>query len=256
MRLTPFATAAVLTTISFSAPAEAQNLENIQQLLSTQQCSQCDLSGAGLVMASLPGAQLKGADLTRANLSRANLAGADLRGANLAGASFNGANLTGANLTGANLTGTDLRGAYLVDANLVGVSLDAAYVQGAKGIPNYAGTPEQFHRWGVAEAKEGNYQSAIEDYNRALSLDPEFAPAYLGRGIARYRLGKEASATQDAQIAAQLFEKQQNPSGIRAAQNFIQTMELARKPSEVQSDSGGIGKVIGGVGSLLLKLFL
>lgn len=256
MKSTILPTATVLATISLSVPAIAENIQHTTQLLSTKQCPQCDLRGAGLVMADLSGAQLNGANLSRANLSRANLTGADLSGANLSGASLHGANLSGTNLMGANLTGTDLRDAYLVNANLVGVSLETAYMQGASGIPNYAGTPEQFHGWGVVEAEQGNYVVAIEHYNRALSMNPELAPAYLGRGVARYRLGDEAGATQDAETAAELFSAQGNDTGHQASQNFltgIEEMEEARNSSRDQRGSG-IGNFLGAIGSVLLRL--
>ncbi|MGK7873022.1 MAG: pentapeptide repeat-containing protein [Xenococcaceae cyanobacterium] len=255
MKPTILATAAVLTTISLSAPAQAENLQHISQLLSTKKCPLCDLSNAGLVMANLSRAQLRGADLSHANLSRANLTGADLSGADLSGASLHGANLSGANLTGANLNGTDLGNAYLVNANLTGVSLETAYVQGAIGIPNNAGTPELFYGWGVVEAKKGNYTAAIEHYTKAMSIDPKFAPAYLGRGFAYYRLGKEAEANQDAQIAAKLFEEQENTSGYQTSQNFIQAMELARNASNNQEDggSGSFNNIFRGVAALLLQ---
>src|SRR4028118_1414235 len=160
LKLTVFTTAALLTTTSLSAVAKAENLQHIQQLLSTRQCSQCELSGAGLVLADLSGANLSGADLSRANLSRANLTGANLTGANLTGASLNGANLSGANLSGANLSATDLRDAFLGNAQLFGTSLNTAYIQGAVGIPEYAGTPEDFYAWGVTESERGNYRGA------------------------------------------------------------------------------------------------
>ena len=243
----------VLTTISLSSAAQAENIAHISQLLSTKDCSLCDLSNAGLVMSNLSGSQLRGADLSGANLSRANLRGADLSGANLSGASLNGADLSGANLSGANLNGTDLRSAYLVNANLTDVSLDTAYMQGAIGVPNYAGTPAQFHNWGALEAQKGNYQAAIGHYNSALNIKPDFAPAYLARGLARYRLGDAAGATQDAEIAAHLFENENDPSGYQASQAFLQRLELATNPPKGQG--GGIDRFIGGFSSLLLKLF-
>ena len=199
---------ATLTTLTLATPAGAENLQHISQLLSTKECYRCDLVDAGLVMADLAGAKLGGANLVQANLSRANLSGADLRGANLAGASLNGANLAGADLSGANLTGVDLRDAYLGNANLEGVNLESAYIEGTIGIPATAGTPKLFYKWGVLEMNTGNYQAAIENYQKALTLDTEYAPAYLGRALARYNAGDEAGATKDAQMASILFEKQ------------------------------------------------
>jgi len=247
-------TITLLTATNLSVPATAENLEHTRQLLATKQCNQCQLSSAGLVMADLSGAKLSGADLSRANLSRANLSGADLRGANLSGASLNGVNLMGADLTGANLTGADLRDAYLVHANFQGVSLSSVYLQGAIGIPGYAGTAEEFYRWGVSEAEKANFPSAVELYTQALMLDPNLGAAYLARGVARYRLGDERGATQDAQVASNIFVAKKNNEGYQASQNFLKGMELARNPSKVRTGGSNFLNFLGGIGSLFLQL--
>jgi tetratricopeptide (TPR) repeat protein len=254
-----FAAIAILSSIGLSAPSLAENLTHLNQLLATKQCSQCDLSNSGLVMANLAGAQLRDANLSNANLSQANLVGADLRGANLAGASLYGANLNGANLTGANLAGTDLRNAYLVNANLLDVDLSQVFLEGAKGIPHYAGTPQQFHRWGVREAQRGNYKAAIEFYHQAIDLDAEFAPAYLGLGLIQFRLTRETEAQKNGEIAAQLFQKQENQLGYQVTQKFLQEIALARQIEERNANpqsGSNFGKFIGGMGSLLLRLML
>ena len=257
MRLKIFASLAVLTTISLSAPAQAENLKHLNQLLATKECPHCQLVGTGLVMLNLSGANLKGANLTNANLSRANLAGANLSGANLTGASLHGANLTGANLTGANLNGTDLGGAYLFNANLTDTNLKNAQVQGAMGIPALAATAEQFHKWGLAEARKTNFPGAIENFNRAITVDSEYAPAYLARALTFYRLGNEPDANKDAKKAAKLFQAQNNKAGYEASTNFIENMELARKNAEENKKRGGgginIGQIFGSVASLALQ---
>jgi len=257
MQKTILTIAALLSTITV---AQAENLSHLNQLLSTKQCPQCELSGSGLVMSNLTGADLSGANLTSANLSQANLSGANLSGANLVGASLYGANLTGANLTGANLHGTDLRNAYLHNATLTGVSLETAYLQGATGIPENAATPEQFQRWGLTEAGRGNFDAAINHYNQALNINPEYAPAYLARGLAYYNLKNEAQASQDAQTAATLFEKQGHTQGYQTTQNFIQGMELARQAAEERAEAeaggSGLGNAIKGVFPALLQLLL
>jgi uncharacterized protein YjbI with pentapeptide repeats len=240
----------------FSPVSRAENLNHLQQLLSTKQCTFCDLTGAGLVQSNLAGARLSGANLTGANLSQANLSGADLSGANLSGASLFGANLTGANLNGAILNGTDLRGAYLVNADLGGAKLDNAYVQGAIGIPKNAGTPDLFYSWGMAEAKQGNTAAAIANFNQAMTIDPEYAPAYLARAMANYRLGQNALAAADAKSASDLFEKQKNQAGYEAAQNFIKGMEIALKPKEEGGNNARLDSIVQGIGSILLQFVL
>ena len=249
-------TAATLLTTTLSvtcdavAPlrANAENLEQTQQLLATKQCPKCELSNVGLVLANLAGANLSGADLTRANLSRANLMGADLSGANLSGAS-----LSGANLSGANLSGTDLRDAFLVNAQLFGTNLSTAFVQGAIGIPQYAGTAEDFYAWGVVESEKGDHRAAIENYNKALSLKSDFAPAILARGVARYNLGDASGGSQDAQIAATLFSIQQNTAGYQLSQNVVTGIEIARNPPKARSGSS-VGNFLVSLGSVLFQL--
>ena len=251
---------ATLTSISLCLPIKAEDLNDLNQLLSTKKCSQCDLTGSGLVMSNLTGAQLQGANLVSANLSQANLMGADLSGANLTGASLHGANLTGANLTGANLNGTDLRNAYLANTILQDVDLDAAYLEGVKAISENAATPEQFHRWGVRESEKGNYQAAMAHYQRAISIDSEFAPAYLGIGILQHRFDNDAAAQKNTKIAMELFKQQKHKLGYKTASNFQKQMKLIREAEEnVASRERGasnVGKFMGGIGSLLLKLML
>jgi tetratricopeptide (TPR) repeat protein len=248
-------TAVTLFSVLTSSVALAENLTHLNQLLSTQTCQNCHLVNAGLVRADLAGAQLQGANLTNANLSRADLSGADLTGANLTGASLQGAILTGSNLTGAKLVGTDFRNAYLTNVQLQNTSLERAYIQGAVGVPIAAASAEQFYRIAIAQAQAGNYQMAVEYCNRAVLADQEYAPAYLGRGIARYHLGDEAGATEDAQLAKDLFQKQENIPGVQASEKFLQAMTIARQARDNNS-SGGLNRVLTNVGSLLLRFLL
>jgi tetratricopeptide (TPR) repeat protein len=248
----------LLTTIAM--PAQAENLSDLNQLLGTKKCSQCDLSNAGLVQADLMGSDLAGANLAEANLSQANLKGANLQGADLSGTSLYGANLTGANLTNADLTGTDLRNAYVNHANLAGVDLDSAHVDGIKGLAATAASAEQFHRWGVREAESGNYQGAIANYQKAIKLDPELAPAYLGLAIIQYNFDYRAAAQKNTQTAIALFKKQKHELGLQTASNFQQNMNLVQEAeNNVAKQEGGhgqIGKFMGSVGSLLLQFLL
>jgi uncharacterized protein YjbI with pentapeptide repeats len=255
MKRTLLTSATILTLINLPVAVLAENTAHTSQLLSTKECQQCQLSNAGLTMAELSGAKLAGADLTRANLSRANLTGADLRGAKLTGASLYGANLVGADLTGADLTAVDLRGAYLYQVKMDGADLSTAYMEGAIGIPDRAGTAEDFYRWAAIEGQKGNYEVAIERYNQAIALKPELAGAYLGRGLARYRLGDEPGATQDAKIAGQFFKDQKNQTGYQASQDFIKALEIAKLPPKERKGSSFLN-TLGGIASMLLQFLL
>ncbi|MCC0176547.1 pentapeptide repeat-containing protein [Waterburya agarophytonicola K14] len=260
MKSSLFTTIALISTITIAIPTPAESLTDLTQLLNTKKCSQCDLSNSGLVQTNLVGADLSQANLVGANLSQANLTGADLRGANLTGASFYGANLTGANLAGVNLTSTDLRNAYLNNANLTGANLDVARMEGIKGIAENAATAEQFHRWGVREADLGNYNAAVQHYRRAIKIDPEFAPAYLGLGIIQYNFDHRVEAKKNTKIAAKLFKEQQHELGYKTAVDFQQQMALIQEAEENMAQREGgmghVGKFMGSVGSLLLQLLL
>ncbi|MEG3435748.1 pentapeptide repeat-containing protein [Pannus brasiliensis CCIBt3594] len=238
------------------SPTRAEDLNQLQQLLSTNQCNLCDLSRAGLVQSNLSGARLSGANLRGANLSQANLSGADLDGADLTGAILFGANLTGANLRGAILNGTDLRNAYLVNAEFGGATLEKTFLRGAVGIPLEAATPELFYTLGIDDTRQGQNAEAIENFNRALTINPDFAPAYLARAIANFHLGNNTLAADDARTASTLFERQNNPEGQKAAEDFIQGMELALKPKKEPGQTSSLDRVVQGIGSVLLQFVI
>jgi uncharacterized protein YjbI with pentapeptide repeats len=215
-------------------PAQAENLNQLQQLLSTKACTSCDLQGAGLVMANLPKVQLSKANLEGANLSRANLQGADLRGSNLMGASLYGANLGGANLRGADLRGADLRNAYLGRADLTGAFLDQANLYGAIGLPSTVANADTYQTWGLYASQRSRHQEAIEYYNQAIALNPQAAPSYLGRSLSLSVLGDTAPALQDAQQAEALFTTQKNPEGAKAAADTRLALEQSINPTTVK----------------------
>ncbi len=253
MKLPLVATTTLLTTICLATPALSAIPEYTSQLLATKECRGCDLSGAGLVLANLSGANLSGANLSGANLSRANLSGADLRGANLSGASLYGANLSGAKLSGADLSVADIRDTYLSNADLTGANVSGANFQGAMGIPSQVGKAEDFYTWGVAEAQKGDPSGAIEHFNQALSINPNFASAYMARSSARYQLLDRPAAIQDAKRAEKLFLAQGNTSEFQIAQNFVK--ELQTPPSTPKGKSAFM-EFLGGALGIALQLLL
>lgn len=233
-------------------PAQAENFEHTQKLLATKQCVECDLSSAGLVFAKLAQANLMRANLVGANLSRADLSGADLRGADLTGASLFGANLTGAKLDRAILRGADLRNAYMGGATLEGAALDGVLLQGTVGLANSTGKAEDFYRWAMDDAQHKNYTSAIDNFTQALDRKPDFAPAYLGRGLARLQLGDHAGAIADAQQAETLFTAQGDTKSAELAKSM--TKEL-QNPPVAKKSGGGLGEALLGILGGLLQLF-
>ena len=245
--------AAVLTAWSMALPAQAENLEQVQTLLATRQCAGCELSNAGLVYADLQGADLQRADLSRANLSRVNLQGADLRGANLLGASLSGANLTGANLDGANLTAADLRYAAVTNATFQGAKLDNALLQGTIGLTTTIGSPADFYRWAMLDSEAKNYASAVTNFTQLLARKPDFAPAYLGRGMAKLQTSDRIGAIADLKQADKLFTAQ---GDIKTAQGIQQSVKTLETPPTQPKVGNGMGiNLLSALGTLL-QLFL
>jgi tetratricopeptide (TPR) repeat protein len=68
--------------------------------------------------------------------------------------------------------------------------------------PDYA--TEAYHNRGVAYADLKDYSRAIQDYDQALRLKPDFADAYTGRGIAYNKLGQHQRAIEDFDQALRL----------------------------------------------------
>jgi len=243
---------AALMSIGVALPAQAENLDHVRQLLSTKQCTNCELTSAGLVLAQLSGANLAGANLAGANLSQANLAGANLTGANLAGASLSGANLAGAKLTSANLQGTDLTRSYLVGADLTGTQIESALIQGAIGLPTSAGNAEMFYQMAMEAGKHRQYEWAIENFNQVLVRKPDSAPAFVGRAMARLELGDEKGAIQDSEQASVLFERQGDAENAKSTRTLAQTL---KNPPKTRA-SGGFGQTLINVVGGLLQMFL
>ena len=57
---------------------------------------------------------------------------------------------------------------------------------------------------GIAYIKLGQYQRAIEDYNAAIRLKPDYAEAYNSRGIAYLKQGNKEMGCRDAQKACSM----------------------------------------------------
>ncbi|QNP28890.1 pentapeptide repeat-containing protein [Cylindrospermopsis curvispora] len=96
-----FLTLALILTLflvsSFSlgtSPSYAYSQSDLDRLLATRKCPECDLSGADLSYANLKNTKLSDANLKGANLKGANLSGADLRDADLEDANLRNVNLT------------------------------------------------------------------------------------------------------------------------------------------------------------------
>ncbi len=61
-----------------------------------------------------------------------------------------------------------------------------------------------YNNRGAAYAVLGQYQLAIEDYDKAIQLDPDYADPYYNRGAAYYVLDQDGKAEADYAKACRL----------------------------------------------------
>jgi uncharacterized protein YjbI with pentapeptide repeats len=135
MKLTmPVLTALMITilTMCWATSALAEKPDDVSRLLSTNACSQCDLSGVSLSRASLKSAYLSRANLRGADLNQAYLKSADLSHANLQETQLYRADLSNSNLGGADLSDANLVEAIVSNADLGAANLSRADLHGAR----------------------------------------------------------------------------------------------------------------------------
>lgn len=63
------------------------------------------------------------------------------------------------------------------------------------------------HKKGCAQLKAHDYKGAIESFNQAVSLNPKYALAYLGRGRSYQELGQPRKSIEDFSQAIELDPK-------------------------------------------------
>jgi uncharacterized protein YjbI with pentapeptide repeats len=122
----------VITIFSSALPGLAAQPADVQRLMQTGACANCDLSGADLSHTHLIGSDLREANLQGANLEGANLEGADLTGADLRGARLFKTYLTNASLNRSNLANADLTSAIAFYADTRGANLSNLAIAGAQ----------------------------------------------------------------------------------------------------------------------------
>lgn len=106
--------------MSTAGAANSAQKENLEKLIVTRACPNCNLAGLNMSRLDLEGVDLHGADLSNATMQLVNLTGANLQKAILRGTHFGGADLGNADLQGADLRGATLEGAYLGGTKLDG----------------------------------------------------------------------------------------------------------------------------------------
>ena len=71
----------------------------------------------------------------------------------------------------------------------------------------YTKTAEDYFNSGYAKAELKKYRGAIQDYNKAIELNPNYADAYYSRGNAKGKLQDYRGAIQDFNKAIELNPK-------------------------------------------------
>ena len=66
----------------------------------------------------------------------------------------------------------------------------------------------ELNKKAIEEAKSGDRQAALADFNKAITLSPNFARAYSRRGRLKYDLGDKQGALVDLKKAAELYKQQ------------------------------------------------
>ncbi|MDR2152435.1 MAG: tetratricopeptide repeat protein, partial [Helicobacteraceae bacterium] len=92
----------------------------------------------------------------------------------------------------------------------------ADYTQVIKLVPNYANA---YVNRGLAYADLGDRKQAIADYTEAIKIDPNYADVYNNRGGTYDDLGDYKSATEEARKACEL-------SACGALQNLTKNKQL------------------------------
>ena len=82
------------------------------------------------------------------------------------------------------------------------------YDQGLDPIPTASQKPgenaQDYYVQAVSKALDKDYQGAIEDYSKAIELNPNFLEAYLKRGETHYKMGDARAALKDCNHALRL----------------------------------------------------
>ena len=85
---------------------------------------------------------------------------------------------------------------------------------------------DKLHNSGAVKHKEGDYQGAIDDYTKAIELDPQYADAYNNRGTSKGRLkdyqGAIADLTKTIEINPQYVDAYLNRGVARELVNDLE----------------------------------
>ena len=67
-----------------------------------------------------------------------------------------------------------------------------------------AQTAEEYFDMGIAKSNKGDWRGAMQDYNKAIELEPIYTDAYINRGVAKGNLGQKDSGCLDLSKAGEM----------------------------------------------------
>jgi tetratricopeptide (TPR) repeat protein len=97
-----------------------------------------------------------------------------------------------------------------------------AYNKAINLQPNF---PEAFINRGNSKVKAGDKDGAIADFNEAIKLEADSATAYASRGELKYSSGDSAGAKADLMKAAELFKQQGKTENAEAITKAIEQIK-------------------------------
>ena len=92
--------------------------------------------------------------------------------------------------------------------------------------PNYV---DAYVNRGVAKSNLKRHAAAIQDFDTAVGLQPENALTYYNRGLSKYNLGHTLAAKQDFQTALQLAERASDENLKAAINDTIRAYLLVKR---------------------------
>ncbi len=87
-------------------------------------------------------------------------------------------------------------------------------------MPAYAQTALEYNNQGDTKYEKSDYKGALEDYSKAIKLDPKYAQAYFNRGMAKENLNDNDGAINDYTTAIKL----DSATYQAVAQEFIDSL--------------------------------
>lgn len=153
--------------------------ENLDTLLKTNSCVNCDLEGADFIRKDMVEVNLENANLENAKFQLADLSKCNLRNANLQGANFGGADLSNCDLQGAIFSDNTLSGAYLAGVTFSKTQKEGTLPQKENGVDVSLNTQGSGEKKQPVEMKKSKKVPVVDKVQIAERRDFEETPPIL-----------------------------------------------------------------------------